>query len=76
MAHSVRLVVKEADGTTGVLVRKRRLRAKSLAMAKAEADSGVWSAPIPGNALEIVDAAGNVLASRPYLGRDVYVPWP
>src|SRR5215207_5763460 len=72
---SVRLVVRDRTGEASVVLRKWGLRARSLPGAKIEADRGIWQNPIRGNALEIVDAAGNVVACRSYLGRDVYVPW-
>jgi hypothetical protein len=76
MTLTLRAVVCEQGGNTGVILGRWRLRALLLLEAQIEADKrSCGTKGIAPNALEIIDATGRVLARRGYLGRHVHVPW-
>ncbi len=76
MGFTLRTVVREATGKTGVVIERYRLRAHTLAEAKREVDRGTWVRDwIEPNGLEIVDDRDMVLAQRSDQGKDIYAPW-
>jgi hypothetical protein len=76
MAFHARTVVLGSDGRIAVIVLSRRLKAKTLEDAKREVDLGDWETPgVAVHAVEIVNSAGNVLAVRPYRGKNIHAHW-
>jgi len=73
---TLRAVIREQNGRTGVVLERWALRARDLGTAKIEADRGSRiSGGIMPNGLEILDASGAVVARRSYVGKNVYAPW-
>ena len=77
MGFTLRTVVREATGKTGVVIARYSLRAQTLGEAKREVDRGNWVRDgIEPNSFEIVDDSDTVLAQRSYFqGKNLYTPW-
>ena len=72
---TLRSVVIEATGATGIVLDRYKLRALSLDQAMAEADA--WRVPdnqVAPNGLEI-EHKGSILARRRFIPGNFYVPW-
>lgn len=72
---TLRSVVIEATGATGIVLDRYKLRAVSLDQAMTEADG--WRVPanhIAPNGLEI-EHKGSILARRRFISGSFYVPW-
>ena len=74
---TLRTVVREATGKTGIVIERYALRAQTLAAAKREVDRGTWVQRngITPNVFEIVDDSNTVLAHRWYKGSNLRGPW-
>lgn len=74
--YTLRAVIREESGGTGVIIEQWAMRARDLGTAKIEADRGsrIAGGIVP-NALEIVDGSGTVVARRSYNGKNIYAPW-
>jgi hypothetical protein len=71
---TLRLVVLEATGRPGIILERRSLKARTLADAKAEADSQPRAAgDIQATAFEIIDDHGVTVAQRRLPG--VHARW-
>jgi hypothetical protein len=75
-SFTLRAVIRGENGAAGIILETWALRALDLREAKVEADRGRRDrGGIMPNALEILDGAGTVVASRNYIGKNVHSPW-
>ena len=76
MVFTLRMVVLEATGQPGIILERRQLKARTLADAKAEADTQPWTVgDIQATSFEIIDGDGVTVARRRWTGRNANAQW-